>query len=218
MELSCRPIGYLRTEPRPKFLTPSQPAAGLSGCVELLPEYAGCLADLDGFSRVWLIWWFHKHRTWRPRVLPPRGRSGRKGLFSTRSPHRPNPLGISSVPLLSIEGTRLWIGEHDLLDGTPVLDVKPYVPAFDSFPSESIGWLEAVSDEAAYEVSCAVEMDPDLQVRVLDLLSVDPLPHRTRRIMRLASGEYRLSSGDWRIYYRIEGHRVLIDRVRHRSG
>ncbi len=210
----------MRSRYSSKFQAPSQPEGGEQGVVELRqddPRLVQALQDLEGFSRVWLIWWFHKNQSWRARVLPPRGR-GRRGLFATRSPHRPCPLGLSAVPLLGIEGHRIYVGEHDLLDRTPILDIKPYIPRFDAFPEESSGWFGELDLTTRYQVLAGTELEPNLFERARAILEVDPLPHRTRRILDLKDGRYRLSCGDYRLYYRIEGETVRIEEVRLRRA
>lgn len=97
--------------------------------------------DLAGFERVWLIFSFHLSEGWRPTVKPPRGGS-KRGVLATRSPHRPNSIGLSAVELLKIEGRTLHLRGVDLLDGTPVLDIKPYVPYADAFPAARAGWID----------------------------------------------------------------------------
>lgn len=204
-----------------KFLAPSQPQAA-EGVIELRPGLEPALDDLAGFSRIWLIWWFHKNATWRPKVLPPQGRTGRKGLFATRSPHRPCPLGLSAVPLLGVEGRKVRVGEHDLVDGTPILDIKPYIPRFDAFPDESAGWFGELAQGPRYQVEATPEAEaalaPGYRQRVWETLETDPLPHRTRRIMKLKDGSLRLACGDYRVYYRLDGMTVRIERVTPRAG
>ena len=143
--LTARPIGVVRSPFRTQEGTPIQPGMGrrAEGRVEVAPEYREALADLDGFERIWLICWLDRARTWRPRVAPYRDDRPR-GLFATRAPSRPNPIGMSPVRLLRIEGCVLHVAELDLLDGTPVLDIKPYVGEFDAFPAARSGWLESV--------------------------------------------------------------------------
>ena len=228
--LICRPIGTLRSHSSSKFLLAPQPdGSGPSGdMIEIAPEFQGALRDLEGFSRIWVIWWFHKSQSWRPQVLPPRGRGGRKGLFSTRSPHRPNPIAMSAVALLKVEGNRLYIGDHDLLDGTPILDIKPYIPRFDCFPKERQGWFEAVDRLLEAEPEYGVSVSPlaakqfewlarhyhhGFPERVKSLLAADPMPHRTRRIRGTMDQGFRLLSGAWRVYFRVEERTVYIDRV-----
>ncbi|MCM0081564.1 tRNA (N6-threonylcarbamoyladenosine(37)-N6)-methyltransferase TrmO [Geomonas sp. Red32] len=99
------------------------------------------LQDLDGFDRVWLIFAFHLSEGWKSTVKPPRG-GPKRGVFATRSPHRPNSIGLSAVELVKIEGRTLHLRGVDLLDGTPVLDIKPYVPYADAFPGSKAGWID----------------------------------------------------------------------------
>jgi len=106
-----------------------------------IPETA--FRDLAGFDRIWLLFAFHRSEGWKPEVKPPRG--GRKrGVLATRSPHRPNAIGLSAVQLLAVEATCLRVRGVDLLDGTPILDIKPYVPYADAFPESRAGWIDAV--------------------------------------------------------------------------
>jgi tRNA (adenine37-N6)-methyltransferase len=138
-------IGTIHTSFRKADGTPVQPvmAAGTDGVVEVFPEYLGALADLAGFERVWLVYWFHRATDAKLRVRPFLD-DAERGLFATRAPCRPNPIGISSVRLVAVESTGLRVAEVDVLDGTPLLDIKPYVPRFDSFPEARAGWLDRV--------------------------------------------------------------------------
>ena len=136
------PIGVIRTPfPEPKG-TPIQPRAarGVRGRVELFPKYAEGLADLEGFSHVILIYHFHRAGPGRLRVRPFMD-DREHGVFATRAPARPNPIGISVVRLLGIEGNVLHVADVDIVDGTPLLDLKPYVPQFDAPSRARIGWL-----------------------------------------------------------------------------
>jgi tRNA-Thr(GGU) m(6)t(6)A37 methyltransferase TsaA len=142
-DIVFRPIGLIRTPHDERVGTPIQPAyaAGVRGSVVLLDEYAEALADLDGFEHVWLLYCFDRAGPWKARVVPYRDVVER-GLFATRAPARPNPIGLSVVRLLSIEGVRLEVEGVDMLDRTPLLDVKPYVPAFDAHAGSRAGWLD----------------------------------------------------------------------------
>jgi len=101
------------------------------------------LQDLDGFERIWLIYAFHRSEGLRSTVKPPRG-GPKRGVLATRSPHRPNAIGLSAVELVRVEGRTLHLRGVDLLDGTPVLDIKPYVPYADAFPDAGAGWIDAL--------------------------------------------------------------------------
>lgn len=141
MELN--PIGVIHTPFKSAAGTPVQPrfAKGAQGEVELLEEYMEGLEGLDGFSRIWLVYWCDRANAVSLKVTPYLDTTPH-GLFATRAPSRPNPIGISCVRLLGIEGNRLGVQEVDMLDGSPLLDLKPYVPGFDSFEDERTGWME----------------------------------------------------------------------------
>lgn len=127
--LTLDPIGFLRGPLATKVQAARQPraAAGTPARIELLPgrNFEHALEDLAHWELIWVIFWFHLNPGWRPKVLPPRSTTGRKGVFATRSPHRPNPIGMSVVRLERVDGLILHIRDADMLDGTPVLDLKP---------------------------------------------------------------------------------------------
>jgi tRNA (adenine37-N6)-methyltransferase len=104
------------------------------------------IQDLKGFERLWLIFAFHLSEGWKSSVKPPRG-GPKRGVLATRSPHRPNSIGLSAVRLVGIEGKTLHLRGVDLLDGTPVLDIKPYVPYADAFPDAKAGWIDELDTE-----------------------------------------------------------------------
>lgn len=141
--LRLEPIGVVHSAFLNQAGVPVQPAlAGPEdvGTIEIYEEFAAGLAGLDGFERIWVISWLHRTGPVRLRVLPYLDRQQR-GLFATRAPSRPNPIGISAVRLLRREGRVLHVAQLDLLDGTPVLDLKPYAPSIDAFPESREGWL-----------------------------------------------------------------------------
>lgn len=142
--INIEPIGVIRTPFVRQQRTPIQPstAGGAVGRVEVLPMYEAALRDLGGFARIWLVYAFDRAKPWRPQVVPYRDTVPR-GLFSTRAPTRPNPLGMSVVRLVSVEGAVLHVQGVDMLDQTPLLDIKPYVPEFDAHPDSRAGWLES---------------------------------------------------------------------------
>ena len=144
------PIGYVRCAHSEADKTPIQPvySRGCRGRIELFPQYMEALDDLDGFSHIFVIYHFHKAGPTTMKVVPflddvPRG------VFATRSPRRPNPIGFSLVRLVRREGTVLYVEDEDMLDGTPVLDIKPYVPRFDYRKNVRAGWQEHVDGEVA---------------------------------------------------------------------
>jgi len=149
-KISYIEIGVIRSPFADVEGMPIQPegAKGVAGSVELNPEYAEGLKDLEGFSHVLLIYRFHRSEGYSLLVKPFMD-SEVRGLFATRAPRRPNPIGISVVRLVRIEGPILYIEDVDILDGTPLLDIKPFVPAFDCREAERIGWLSERADKVS---------------------------------------------------------------------
>jgi tRNA (adenine37-N6)-methyltransferase len=143
-------IGLIHTPFARALGTPIQASGGndAEGTVEVFPEFVEGLKDIEGFERVWLFYLFD--RASEPSlVVQPYLDPHPRGIFATRSPARPNRIGMSAVRLLAIEGNSLRVGGVDMLDGTPLLDIKPYVPAFDHFAVTRIGWYEGTSPAGA---------------------------------------------------------------------
>jgi len=138
-----KPIGRIHSPFRETTGTPIQSAMaqGAEGSVDVFPEFLPALRDLEGFERIWLLYWFDR-ATAVQLVVKPFLDDCEHGVFATRSPCRPNPLGLSCVRLLGVDGPRLRISDLDILDQTPLLDIKPYVPAFDCFAVHCVGWLQ----------------------------------------------------------------------------
>lgn len=229
-KLDIEPIGYIRNSMSLKYDAPSQPeASGAESVIELLPGkgFHQALSDLEGFERIWLLWWFHHNTSWRPMVLPPRGSDKRRGLFATRSPHRPNPIGISAVKLISISKLKITIGPCDLMDGTPILDIKPYISKVDSFPDSKCGWLEDVEKAQAssqiYEItftplaSQQMEWLEQHNIKLTDrlrtIIGINPFPHRTRRIKKIDENLYRIGCGAWRLFYSVGENEIQIKNI-----
>jgi tRNA-Thr(GGU) m(6)t(6)A37 methyltransferase TsaA len=123
--------------------TPIQPIYGreVEGSVVLDEAFVSALDDIEGFDRIWLIYWMDRTGLFKPRVMPYRD-TVEHGLFATRSPNRPNPIGMSAVRFLRREGATLFVVDMDILDGTPLLDIKPYVPEFDCHANSRAGWFD----------------------------------------------------------------------------
>ena len=150
IDIHYRPIGVIHSPFRTPQDMPVQPsgAKAARGMVEVFAHYQAGLADLDGFSHIYLLYHFHRAKPFTPQVVPFLD-SQPRGLFATRSPARPNPIGISIVRLMGRKGADLEVEHLDVLDGTPLLDLKPYVPAFDAYPAARAGWLETRAQHAA---------------------------------------------------------------------
>ena len=231
--LQLQPIGIVRTPFTEKSAAPRQPAlaADVAGTIELTStaQMADAVADLQGFSHVWVIFWFHQAEGWRPKVLPPRS-TQKRGVLATRSPHRPNPLGLSVLRLERVEGTTLHVRGVDMLDGTPVLDVKPYVPYADVVQATS-GWLgeqvpvpgaAALDPGPSFEVSWSALAQEQLaflgahRQRLREdaerVLAAGPAPHPYRRIRR-DGHRLQLAVRDFRVYFTLHGQRVEVEEI-----
>jgi len=147
-EIRYKPIGIIHSPFKEPHGTPIQPAGAreAEGTVEITPEYVEGLKDIGGFSHIILIYHFHLSRGYLLKVKPYMDDQSR-GVFATRAPSRPNPIGISIVRLVKVDGNMLYIKDVDIVDGTPLLDIKPYVPEFDTREVEKMGWLEKNVDK-----------------------------------------------------------------------
>ena len=149
MEIEFHPIGTIRSPFQDLADMPIQPLGEASspGTIEIYPDYAAGLKDLAGFSHIILLYYLHKVSSVQLTVIPFLDAEPR-GVFATRAPVRPNPIGLSVVPLRKIAGNILFVDQLDILDGTPLLDIKPYVPEFDERTEVRIGWLEQARGKA----------------------------------------------------------------------
>jgi tRNA (adenine37-N6)-methyltransferase len=224
------PIGFVRSPFVEKGEVPRQAVAegakGVPGTVEVLREHADALSDLDGFDRIWILFWFHEvgeEQRKLTKVLPPRSEE-KRGVFATRSPHRPNPIGMSAVRLERIEGLVVHFRDLDLIEGTPVLDLKPYIPYADAFPDARTGWLEATdprpewivrfTEEAEKQLAWlrAQAMPFDLRARIAESLALGPQPHAYRRIKQLEGDRIILAVKEWRARCDVDqtGHTISV--------
>ena len=151
--LLARPVAVMRCAQRVHHEAPRQARTRTTdadntphGAIVVRQGLQNLLQDLDGFTHVWLLFWCHLSRGYNDLVTPPRD-TRKRGLFATRAPDRPNPVGMSAVRLLRIEKRVLHVGAHDLLDGTPILDIKPYVAAYDAIADAGAGWVDTLADD-----------------------------------------------------------------------
>ncbi len=142
--VTIQTIGIIHSPYHTREEMPIQPpgAAYVEGTVEVFSRYVDGLADLDGFSHIYLLYRFHCTRKVRMRVIPFLD-TVHRGVFATRAPSRPSHIGLSIVELLAVDGNLLRVRGIDILDGTPLLDIKPYVPGFDDRPGARTGWIPA---------------------------------------------------------------------------
>lgn len=229
---SVTPIGVIRTPFHEKYTAPRQPGADgefALGRVVLDKghNFEQALSDLIGFEKIWLVYLFDRNTNWKPKVLPPRS-SVKRGVFATRSPHRPNPIGLSLVTLLEIRGRTLIVEGVDMLDHTPILDIKPYLPTIEAFPGARAGWV--ADSEPHNDIVREIVFDPEFVTAVNELpdaertaiighvrrmLRFDIRPHPYKRIALESDGSYTLAYKAWRIRFeRTEAGDVLISRLR----
>jgi len=150
MKIELTPIGIIHSPFRNPAGSPIQPsgAKGVKGSIEIFEEYRAGLRDLEGFSHIYLLYHFHPSTGYNLSVVPFMDTRPR-GLFATRAPKRPNPIGLSIVRLDKVEDGRLYIQNVDVLDGTPLLDIKPFAPQFDAQQEVRAGWLEQITSNVA---------------------------------------------------------------------
>ena len=221
--LSLTPIGVVHSPFTEKMQAPRQPNTlqAAAGTVQLFTghDFEHALEDLTTFRYIWLIFWFDQSEGWRPKVLPPRS-DKRRGVFATRSPHRPNPIGMSLVELTGVEGLVLSVDGLDLLNGTPILDIKPYIPYADSRPDADHGWLEEPADpKAAFTVEFSgpaqqqlallQSFGVELEAPIRQVLELGPEPHPYRRIRKTEAGAC-LALKDYRVSFTSSGKTVLV--------
>ena len=184
--MEMRPIAHIRTPFPTKFGIPRQ-----SGILDMLESRIvfekayrnqDSLRGMSDFSHIWLLWVFSEsvREDWSPTVRPPRlGGNTRMGVFATRSPFRPNPIGLSCVKLVRIEGNELVVAGADLMDGTPILDIKPYLPFADCRPEASGGFAEPLREyalEVCFPEELLAKVPPQYQAPLKELLAQDPRP------------------------------------------
>ena len=217
--VSLRPIGVFRSDAREKNEARRQGSldrSGSIGVVELVAGLAPALRDLSGFERIWLIYGFHLSSGSRNLlVIPPRGPRVKRGVFATRAPYRPNPLGLSCVRLVDIVGLALHVTEHDLLDGTPIYDVKPYLASADAFPAAGAGWTEGL-DEIAFSVTFSelaqrqiewlrLEGVTRLREFLCGQLMHEPTDRRRKRVVPVGGdGLHVIAYRTWRARFRVD--------------
>ena len=222
--MEIRPIAYIHTDFPEKFGVPRQSglAQSLRGRIVFEPEFRNpdTLRGLDGFSHLWLIWEFSANRRtagdWQPTVRPPRlGGNAHMGVFATRSPYRPNPLGLSCVRLDSVEldtpdGPVINVTGADLMDGTPIYDIKPYIRYADARPEALCGYVDEL-EERSLEVVLPGELadrveQPSIIPALIETLRLDPRPSYHDDPER----EYGMSFSGYNVRFKVAGEIITI--------
>ncbi|HYM21008.1 MAG TPA: tRNA (N6-threonylcarbamoyladenosine(37)-N6)-methyltransferase TrmO [Candidatus Kapabacteria bacterium] len=231
-ELILHPIGVIRTPFIDKYAAPRQPGTdGESAVGKVVLEkghnFEQALNDLNGFEKIWLIYQFDRNTNWKPKVLPPRS-DIKRGVFATRSPHRPNPLGLSVVTLLEIRGRTLIVEGVDMLDKTPLFDIKPYLSATESFPEARMGWASDTVEKDnhqrtfTYDKNVVKKLEGlpfqeqhHIRAHIEKMLQFDIRPHPYKRISVLSDGSYMLAYKTLRITFSMQGtDSVIITDIR----
>ena len=212
--MNLTPIAYIETEFTEKFGIPRQSGLvpDLRGTIRFTPEFrqGEALRGLEGFTHLWLIWGFSRTEGWAPTVRPPRlGGNERLGVFATRSPYRPNPLGLSAVEIEGIDGTDIHVRGADLLDGTPIYDIKPYVPYADCIPNATGGFADAAPGAVLQvQVTDALleQLPVDRRTALVQILALDPRPSYQEDPARM----YGFVFAGFEIKFRVSGDMLTV--------
>ena len=211
--MEIEPIAFIENDYKEKFGIPRQSGlADLSSRIVFTDKYAdeNALRGLEDFTHIWLIWGFSEFKGgFSPTVRPPRlGGNERKGVFATRSPNRPNPLGLSAVRLLKIDRGSLTVSGADLMNGTPIFDVKPYLPYADSVPEASNGF--ALTERDVLQVEFPEELlrliPEEKRTGLIQSLAQDPRPQYQSDPKRV----YTFSFAEFQVSFRVDGERLFV--------
>ena len=222
-EILLIPIGFVKSALKHRYETPRQGVLAKKSIavIHLNPKnnFEQAIKELDGFDRVWIIYQFHLNKNWKPLVTPPRHTRKKVGVFATRAPYRPNQIGLSCVKLDKVEGLKIFISESDLLDSSPILDIKPYLPYSDSFPDVKTGWAKSNITEMfnivfnAKSKKSAEELKSEKNINLFDYtriqLEFNPTDLSRKRISIVKSQKsgkenFVLNYQDWQIHYSVD--------------
>lgn len=208
-----KPIGYFECDLTYKYEASRQSIENTSeqvGKIVLVKgfDFEQALMGIDGFKRLWIIYEFHKNKNWKPMTETPRA-TQKQGVFATRAPYRPNPIGLSCVEFIEFKKNELVIRSFDLLDETPILDIKPYIPSSDAFDVVNKSWIEEedlkiveISDQARSQILWLQnEGVKNLEAFVIDQLKRDPINGKKKRIKNIKLNAYELSFRTWRVQF-----------------
>lgn len=210
-------IGLVHSCFKQKFGIPRQ--AGLcknaKGTIEIFKEFShkDAVRKLESFSHIWVLFHFHKAKSWRPTVRPPRlGGTEKVGVFASRSPFRPNPIGMSILKLEQIKRKNgqifIEISELDLLDQTPVIDIKPYIPSIDLRLDAKSGWPQKELEKIE-QIKFVPHLKIDNAELIKEVIALDPRPAHQKNLEKI----YKLRIGDQDIHWRIENNQVEVFKI-----
>ena len=214
-DIVYKPIGIFSTKQFEPYQASRQPDEFSNpGFIQLYEKnnFEQALQDLEGCSHIWIIFHFHKNSNWKPLVQTPRS-EGKIGVFATRAPYRPNAIGISAVALSSIDGLKVYVGPNDLIDGTPILDIKPYHPQADMMENSKIEWLDQ-NQTLRYNLNFSPFAEDQIDYLenkgVFDLknfihrqLEVDPMNKNKKRVKSKTADIWELAYRTWRIDFMV---------------
>ncbi len=214
-EIVYQPIGTFQSPQVHPFDAGRQPdSSHAKGVIHLSPgqNFEQALLGLEGFSHIWVIFQFHHNTHWHPMVSPPRGSASKQGVFATRAPYRPNNIGLSVVRLESISGLKISVAEADLLDGSPILDIKPYLKYVDARTDATDGWIReepklqiSFTEKAQEQFVFLSELVPTLAGNLKGFLQhqleYDPINTKKKRVRALEGGLYEIAYRTWRAQF-----------------
>lgn len=223
--ITFTPIGYFKSSQIEPYQAARQPdELSEPGTIELRSgfNFEQALQNLSECTHIWIIYHFHHNQNWKPLVQTPR-MPKKIGVFATRAPYRPNPLGMTVVELLQVDGLKLKVGPNDILDGTPILDIKPYHPESDRIENSAIHWLNS-SENEKFEINFSPfaeeQMDylslhglNELKPFILRQLEYDPLNSNKKRVKKI-NDVYELSYRTWRVDFIQTEKRISILSIR----
>lgn len=233
-EITLNPIGFLQSDLKKRYETPRQGvlAKGSKAIIHLNPKnnFEQAVKDLDGFDRLWIIYQFHLNKNWKPLITPPRHTRNKVGVFASRAPYRPNQIGLSCVKLDKVDGLKIFISESDILDDSPVLDIKPYLPYSDSFPDVKTGWVKSglenifkvIIEAKAKKIADKLYLKENLNLLSYARVQLEFNPSDTsrKRITQTVKkyskeNQFVLAYQKWRINYKVDekDHKVILTSI-----
>lgn len=223
--VTLEPIGLFHCSKKNPYEAPRQASIdpmSSEGIIELIREknFEQALEGLSTFSHIWIIYEFHQNQNWKPKVLPPRGSTQKIGVLATRSPYRPNPIGMSCVELIKIEKRKIFVKNHDLLDETPILDIKPYLAYADSFPLATQGWIKSnpftirftnlAQDQIHFLKDHGIT---ELEGFLRQQLGEDPTNSKKKRVSAISENQFVIAYRTWRISFFILDNLATIENI-----
>lgn len=221
-KIEFTPIGYFRSPQVHPYEAGRQPDSHHSeGMIELSPghNFEQALIGLEGCERIWILFLFHHNQHWNPMVLPPRGTDAKVGVFATRSPYRPNPVGISCVKVKSIDKLKITVEGADILDGSPIIDIKPYVAYSDSFDSEPEWLKSAVKHQIIFSDTVSEQLNwleknglDQLRAFLIHQLEYEPTNSKKKRVKEIDDG-FVIAYRTWRAFFYVTDTKVVVENI-----